>query len=281
MPVNDIINSLNIISENLFKSVEGQVYEVLDKIVLISPEILKQDPLKYIFFENKVNGIMIIANSLIIFHFVYYIFLQLLSMYNGFKTENVYLFTIKIICISLLVNNSYFICDQLLSLGSILSDTVTEFAKSIAKEDITFENLKEIILSIDKFMKSDLLSLDGLIKGIISFGSISILINFSIRYVTVIFLLIISPICLVCFSSNLTIGIAKTWLKMLITSILTQTIVKLIIFIPIVYKDTSDIMYKIILVGSIYTLYKINDFINQIFIKISNDDIKNNLFNGG
>ena len=205
MQVQDILNNLNIIAEKLFKSVENQVFKTLDEIVLVGPDILKQEPLKNIFFENKLNGLVVIANSLILLFFIYYVLSNLLSMYNGNKVQNMYSFIIRIIFVAILVNSSYYICEQILNIFELFTNSIDQFAKSISGKVVNFENLKEIIVSINDFMNSDLLSLDGIIKGIISFGAVSVLINFSIRYVTIIFLIIISPFALVSIASELSI----------------------------------------------------------------------------
>ncbi len=278
MNINDIINSLNLISEKLFKSVEGEVYTTLDKIVNISPKILKSEPLNNIFFENKINGIILIANSLIMFYITYYIFTQLISLYNGNAAENIYIFIIKLVLISIIVNNSYFICELMLNITDELTNTIEIYGRDISNQDITFRNLKEKILSIKDFMKNDLLSLDGIIKGVISFGAITILINFSIRYVTAIFLIIIFPLSLVTLISNITSGIFKSYFKLFTVTLLTQIIVKLVILIPLMYKDIDSIMYKIILVGSIYIIYKINTFVKELFVKITEEGKYTNIF---
>ncbi len=278
MQIDDILNTLNTVSEKLFKSVEGEVYKTLDDIVMIGKDILEKEPLKNIFFENKVNGIIIIANSLLLFYFIYYIFNILLSLYNGNKVENVYTFVIKMLVVTIIVNNSYYIIEQFLNLIELLSLSINEYCKSLIGQEVSFSSLKEAILSIKDFMKNDFLSLDGLIKGVISFGSISILINFSIRYVTVIFLVIVSPIMLALCSSNLTKGMTLAWGKLLFTNLITQVIVKLVLVIPLVYKDVNSIMYKIILVGSIYILYKINSFVRDFTVQISTNYVSDNIF---
>jgi len=278
MNVNDIIGSLNLISEKLFKSVEGEVYTTLDKIVNISPDILKSDPLKNIIFENKVNGIIVIANSLMMLYITYYMFTQLMSLYNGNTTENIYTFVIKLIVVFILINNSYFICELILNITSEITNSIEIYGEDICGQDVTFSNLKEKILSIKDFMKNDLLSLDGLIKGVISFGAITILINFSIRYVTMIFLLIIFPISLTTLTSSITSGIFKSYFKLFIITLLTQIIVKLVILIPLMYKDVDSIMYKIVLVGTIYIIYKINTFVKDLFVKITEESKYGNIF---
>lgn len=273
----NILSNLNTISEKLFKSVEGEVYDVLDKIVVIGPNILKDDPLKKIFFENKANGIIIIANTLILFYIIYYLFTQIVSLYNGNKVENVYYFILKVIIVGIIVNSSYFLCEQILNLFDGLSDAINIFTKDILGKEATFSNLKESILSIKDFMKSDILSLDGIIKGVVSFGVLGILISFSIRYVTIIFLIIISPIAFVTLCSNFTSGIFKNWLKTFFTLFSVQIITKLIIIIPLAYKDKNNIIFKIILVGSIYILYRITNFTKDFLVKISGDNQVNNV----
>lgn len=278
MQINDILNSLNIISEKLFKSVEGQVYIVLDKIVNIKPDILNEEPLKSIFLEGKLNGVIVVANSFILFYITYYVFTQLMSMYNGKKAENAYLFVMKIIVVFVLVNNSYFICSMFLEVLDAFNNAILQLGESVAKQAVSFERLKESILSIDDFMKNDLLSLNGLIKGVISFGIITILINFSIRYVTIIFLIIISPFAIMSISGAISLGFFKTWLRMFITNMSIQIVVNLLLIIPLVYKETGDLMYKIILVGTIYLMYKITEFTRELFVKISEDRDHKNLF---
>jgi len=271
MNVENVLDNVNLISEKLFKSVEEEVFKVLDDLVVIGPKILENEPLKNICYSDKINGIIVIANALILFYFVYFAFNQIINLYNGKSVENVYKFIIKIILIGIVVNFSYYICEEILNFFKLLSDCVDLFCKELKDTKICFVSLKEVIINIEDFLNNDLLSLNGLIKGMVSFGSVSILINFSIRYVTVVFLIIISPFAFISLSSGITSGIFKSWGKLLIVNLLVQIIVKFIMIIPIVYKDTSTIMYKIILVGSIYLIYKINTFTKEIFIKITGD----------
>lgn len=271
MQAQDIINNFTVILEKLFKSVENQVFEVLDEIILIGPDILKSEPLKYIFFENKVNGLIIIANSFLLFFFIYYVLSNLISMYNGKNIPNMYSFIIRILLVAILVNCSYFICNQILEIFELFSESVEMFTKEICKQEINFVNLKEAIISLEDFMQSDVLSLDGIMKGVLSFGALSILIQFSIRYVTIIFLLMISPFAFVSLMSDLTQEFFKTWMKLFVTNLLVQVVVKLLILIPLLYKHTNHTMYKIILVGSIYLIYKTNQFVKELFAKFSSD----------
>lgn len=279
MDTQNLINSLNTVSEKLFKSIEGEVFTQIDNIVNITPKLFTEEPLKNIFSQDKVNALIVIANSLILFYVIHFIISKIISVYNGNKSDSIYFFIIKLIVVGALINSSYFICEEIINLNSLLTNCIDSFMEDITGKVVNFENLKENVLKIEDLLNSDMLSLDGIIKGVISFGSISILINFAIRYVTIIFLVIISPFAFTTLSSDLTIGIFKTWIKTLIVTLMTQVIVKFVILIPMLYKDINSMMYKVILVGSIYIIYKINNFTKEIFVKITSDIPKMNIFN--
>ena len=276
MNVTDIIKNLNAVFEKIFKSIEGEIYTVLDGIVDINVDILQKEPINKIISSS---GFIIIANSIIFFLIIYYTFTVIISMYNGNKAESIYHIIFKLLLITLLVNSSYYLIEQILNLNQALTEATEKLCQGLAQKEITFENLKESILNIKDFMKSDFLSLDGVIKGVLSFGTVTILINFCLRYVTIIFLIIISPIALCLLFSNLTKNVFYTWVKMLVTSLLLQVIIKIILVVPLMYKDVNSIMYKIILVGTIYIIYKLNNFTKEIFSKFSKDEVNKNIFN--
>ena len=82
---------------------------------------------------------------------------------------------ISLYLIGILVNNSHFICEIILKIFNSLSYGVDIFCKEFVKKDLNFTTLKENIYNIKGIEKSDFLSVLGLIKGMISFGSISML----------------------------------------------------------------------------------------------------------
>ena len=267
----DILNNLNLVSEKLFKSIEGQAYKILDDIVYIDDKILKKEPLDLFLNNDKIQVFNTLARSLIMIYIIYYIVTQLISIYNGESVENVYIFIIKLLITSLLVNNSYFICETLLNIFGLVTNCMNQILESMIGIKPSFENLKETILSIDEFMKSDLLSVDGIIKSAVSFSMISVLINFSVRYVKIIFLIIISPFSFCMLASDLTNEIFNSWVKQFIINMSSQVFVKLIISIPLMYKSKDTLMFKIVLIGTIYIIYRLNDLSTLLMqnIKIS------------
>lgn len=262
----NVLENINIVTEKLCKSVEEQVYPLLDKVLTIDSKILEQEPIRKI-LTNSSNAMVIIANSFIILFTIYYIYEQLVSLYNGNNTDNIFLFIIKMVVVMIIVNHSYYICERILEVFSAFSETFDSLALNALGKEASFENLKKAIVSLKGSLKSDYLSLDGIITGIISFGSVNVLINLSIRYVTVILLILISPIALVCMASKLTEEFSKTWIKMLITNLLLQVMIKLVILIPVSISDIDNYVYKVIMIGTIYILYKINSFEKELMSK--------------
>lgn len=272
MDTNSILGNINIIADKMLKSVETQVYPLLDQILDIKSDILNMEPISKIFNSSGANGIVIIANSFIIFFTIYYIYEQVIGLYNGSKVDNIFLFIIKMVVIIILVNNSYYICSQILDLFTTFSETFDIFIDNVIGKKANFDTLKSVIISTKSSFDNDFLSMEGIISGIISFGSVSILINLSIRYITIIFLVIISPIAIVCMSSRLTKEFSKTWIKLLITNLFLQIIIKLIILIPSSFENTGEYIHKVLLVGCVYLLYRVNVFSKELMGKfVSNN----------
>ena len=270
----NILNSINIIAEKIFKSVEGEVFQKLDKLLIIDSKILKEEPLKTLFTNAQSEGLIVLGTSFIIFFFIYYVLVRMLSMYNGEENENVFKYILKVIICTICSVSSVYICEQILDISGMLTNVISSIGKSLTGEDICFTNLREIVVNLDSFMGNEALSIDGIIKGIISFGATSILIAFSIRYVTVIFLILVSPLAIMFIASPITSGIFKSWMKMFITNLLLQNIVIIILMIPLSLKETNDNMFKIVLVGSIYLLYKINNFTKDFLGNVTEQVIK-------
>ena len=74
-----IIDTINTIFENLFSSIDNNLYSVLDDITFISSDILHDKNFENIFGTNTTNGILLIANSLLLAYILYYAIKYLLS----------------------------------------------------------------------------------------------------------------------------------------------------------------------------------------------------------
>ena len=274
----NILNSINILLEKIYTSIEGKVYVLLDKLVDISPEILKEEPLKYLFKNSEKEGIIFISTSLVLFYVIQYMFSKLISMYNGRSPENIFKFIIKIIICITLASSTGYICEMVLEINNVFTELIASVGETITGNTISFTNFKEVIVDLEKYMGEDCISLDGLIKGFISFGSATLMINYAVRYVTIIFLIIVMPLCIMFSVSSYTRGIFNSWLRLFVVNLSMQWIVKLILIIPISVKDINNDLFKIIIVGTIYILYKINMFVKEFLGNIYDNG---NLINKG
>ena len=260
----NIINNLNVLLEKFFGTVESEVFEVLDKLYKITPKLLEEEPLKKILAKDTEGNIILILISLITLFIIFYLITYIFSLYSGNKQENIFKFVFKVSIFLILSSSSVYIIETILDLNNMLTNIILNIGEDITKKEISFESLKECITNIEKSMSSDAISIDGVIKGVISIGASSILITLAIRYVTIIVLIILSPVAIMLAANDNTYCLFLAWLKSFLISILTQNIIAVILIIPLSFKNTDGIMYKIVLVGSMYLLYKINNFVREI-----------------
>lgn len=92
-----IINTINTIFENLFASIDNNLYSLLDEITFINSDIIKDQTFEKIFGTSTSNGILIIANSLLLGFIIYYSIRYLMSNLTFNKVENPFSFIIKLI----------------------------------------------------------------------------------------------------------------------------------------------------------------------------------------
>ena len=74
-----IIDTINTIFENLFSSIDNNLYSVLDDITFISSDILNDKNFENIFGTQSSNGILLIASSILLAFILYYAIKYLLS----------------------------------------------------------------------------------------------------------------------------------------------------------------------------------------------------------
>lgn len=274
MEVTNIINAINVIAEKIFKSIEGEVFKGLDDLLVINQEILDKEPLKTLFVKSDGEGLIVLTMSFVIFFLVYYLAYRMLAMYNGENVDNIFKYMLRIIICVICSVSSIFILEQIFNINGLLTEVITSIGGDLTGEKICFESLRELVLNLDEYMSKEALSIDGIIKGVISFGATTILITFAIRYVTIIFLSIVSPIAIMFAASSSTYGIFKSWVKMLLGNLFMQNIVVIILMIPLAVRDLDSDLFKIILVGSIYLLYRINNFSKEFLGSISEQIVR-------
>ena len=235
-----IINTINKLFNNIFSSINNSMFSKLDEFAFIDIKILNNRYIKSFIGDFSGGGkIIYLTDALLIAIALYFIIKYFFSVFSGVQTERPFQFIFKLFIFALIINFSYTICYCI----------------------INFTNL---ISSSDNF---DLFSFDGMIKSLASIGLLSLLLNYSVRYVLIMFFIVSSPLAFLSLINYSTNWIFKAWFKSLFSLLIIQVFLPLI-FIVIFSIDMNN---KILFIGSIYAMTKINDYVRELFGGISSD----------
>lgn len=276
-----IIDTINTILGNLFSSIDNNLYSVLDEITFINSNILNDKNFENIFGTSTSNGILLIANSLLLGIILYFGIKYLISHITFSQIEHPYSFIIKLIICAIFMNCSYFVMTFFLDFISDISLSIRGLGESLFNKNICFS---ELILTINNNISVnsssiDIFSLDGLIKSIISFSLLNLIFSYSFRYVLIKVFVLISPFAILSNSLNATSWFFKSWIKNLFSLLFIQIIVSIILLILFSMDfSSSNLMSKFIYIGGLYTLIKANSFVKDLIGGISTT-ISQNIYN--
>lgn len=280
-----IIDTINNLLNSLFSSIDNSIYETLDKITFINTNILENSIFSKIFGNNSNNGILLIANSLLIAVCLYYCFKLIYSHFTGISIENPYQFIFKLLIFGIIINFSYFICKFIIYFNSLISDIIIEIGKSIFNTNISFsslvENLNKII-TINSF-SINVFSFDGILRSIISFSFINLLFTYSLRYIMIKVTILLIPFAFLSLINNSSSWFFKSWLKVFLSLLFIQPFISIILLIIFSMDfSSSDIFSKILCIGSLYALIKANSYVQHFIGGISTEITQNfKLMKGG
>ena len=99
-----IIQTINSIFQTLFSSIDNSVYSILDNLTFINSSILNDSLFENLFGTNSSNGILLIANSLLIGFSIYYAIRLLYSYYMNLQVERPYQFIFKLLIFGIIMN---------------------------------------------------------------------------------------------------------------------------------------------------------------------------------
>ncbi|MBQ3407813.1 MAG: hypothetical protein IJH12_01235 [Clostridia bacterium] len=275
-----ITKTINTLFQNLFSSIDNNIYAILDDITFINKDILQDNFTQKIIGNNPHSGLLLIANSLIIGFSIYYAIRYLFSEYSNSQVERPYQFIFKLIIISIFINSSYFICEKVIEINFYISGSIRWVGEHFSGENISFEQLIKKINNIF-FINSTLnvFSFDGMIKSFTSIGLLNLLFSYSLRYIMIKVFILISPIMIITLLNSTTSWIFKSWMKSVFSLLFVQSLISIILII-IFSTDflENNIFSKLIYIGSIYALIKANTYTAHIFGGIVTD-INSNLVN--
>ena len=274
-----IINTINSLFENLFSSIDNNLYTILDDITFINSDILNDKLFKNIFGTSSQNGILLITNSLIIGIVLYYISRLFYSHFLSIEIEKPTQFIFKLLFFGIIINCSFFICEQFITINSYLSSSIREIGESLFNVNISFSQLiknlnSTINISSSKF---NVFSLDGIIKSFLSVELLNLIFTYSLRYILVKVFILITPFAILSLINKSTSWFFKTWFRSIFSLLIIQSFVSLILLITFSIDSTNaSILNKLLYIGSLYSITKANFYIKELIGGISTN-ISSNL----
>ncbi|CDC30803.1 unknown [Clostridium sp. CAG:508] len=272
-----IIETINSIFETLFSSIDTTIYSVLDELTFIDKNILNNSIFQKIFGSTGNNGLLVIANSLLVGFSLYYAIRLIYSYYMNLQIERPYQFIFKLLIFGIVMNCSYFICNQFIQINSFISDAIRTVGSNIFGHDISFSELinKLNYLSI-KENEFNIFSFDGLIKSFISISLFNLIFSYSLRYIMVKVFILITPFAILSLINESTSWFFKTWLRTVLSLLFQQSLVAIILLIIFSFNFSSNnIISQLMCIGGIYALARANSYIRSLIGGISTD-VSNN-----
>ena len=167
-------------------------------------------------------------------------------------------------------NNIYSILDKL----TFISGSIKEIGKNIFHTDICFNNL---ILNLNSIISIEqdsfnIFSVDGILKGFISFGLFNLVFSYSLRYIMIKVFILISPFAFLTLTNYSTTWFFKSWLRNFIGLLLLQSLIAFILLIVFsIDYNSTDLFSKFLYIGGIYALTRANTYIRELIGGISTD----------
>lgn len=261
-----IIGTINTIFSNIFSSVDNNLYTVLDDITFINTDILETRYFKEIIGTATTNGILIIANALVIGFLLYYCIRLVLSNLTIVQEQRPAPFVLKLILIVICMNSSYFICEKIIYLNSNISLAIRSIGEDIFNTDICFANLVNKLNSIIYIEENsmNIFTIDGLLKSAISISFLNLAFSYAIRYIMTKIFILLSPFAILTLSLQQTSYIFKSWFKCFLSLLLVQILVSLILLLIFSIEfNSNDLFSKLLICGAVFALIKSNTYVRE------------------
>lgn len=269
-----IISAINSIFQTIFSSIDNNLYSILDDITFINTDILNSSYFQNIFGTSTANGILLIANSLILGFLLYYCVKLLLSNLLITQAERPTSFIFKLVVFGICMNSSIFICQQFIFFSSCISSSIQELGKNIFGTSISFSNLVTKLNSIIEIEENSftIFSIDGLLKSVISISFLNLTFSYALRYIMLKVFILISPFAFLSLVTTSTSSFFKAWIKCFLALLFVQIFVSVILLIIFsIDFSVNNIFSKFLICGSIFALLKANSFVKEFMGGINTD----------
>lgn len=269
-----IINAINTIFQTIFSSIDNSLYSILDTVSFIDTDILESPYFQSIFGTSSSNGILLIANSLILGFLLYYCAKLLLSHFLITQAERPTSFIFKLLIFGICMNSSIFISEQIIFFTSCISSSIQELGQSIFGTTLSFTNLVDKLNNIIRIEENSftIFSIDGFLKSVISISFLNLTFSYALRYIMVKVFILLSPFAFLSLVTNSTSGFFKAWIKCFLSLLFVQILIAVVLLITFsIDFSSNNILSKFLICGTIFALLKANSFVKEFMGGISTD----------
>lgn len=267
-----IANTINELIQNLFSSIDNNIYSYIDEIIFLTPSSISNNNFEDLFTTSS-KSILVIANALILAYLLYYCVKLFLSYYSGTQVERPYQFIFKLILCAIIMNSSYFICEQLINITDLITQALQEIGSNFTSKTISFKTLVTELNSVISISGTslDIFSLTGIIKSFCSIGLISLMFSYAIRLIMVKVFIILAPFAILSCSINSFSWFFRSWFRSFFSLLFMQFFITIILIVTLYLDFSSNLISKFLYVGSIYALTKSNTYIRSLIGGISTE----------
>jgi hypothetical protein len=267
-----IANTINELIQNLFSSIDNNIYSYIDEIIFLTPSSISNNNFEDLFTTSS-NSILVIANALILAYLLYYCVKLFLSYYSGTQVQRPYQFIFKLILCAIIMNSSYFICEQLINITDLITQALQEIGSNFTSKTISFKTLVTELNSVISISGTslDIFSLTGIIKSFCSIGLISLMFSYAIRLIMVKVFIILAPFAILSCSINSFSWFFRSWFRSFFSLLFMQFFITIILIVTLSLDFSSNLISKFLYVGSIYALTKSNTYIRNLIGGISTE----------
>lgn len=268
-----LCHTFNTIFSNIFSSIDTTINHILDNLLFIHSDITDTFKFQQLFGTDSTNGLLLIANSLLLGIILFYIFHFALSHLIYLKIDSPYQFIFKCIIFIACTNSSLWLCEKLIYFISLVSDSICEVGSLIHGCEISFSHLTDTINSslyvgTETF---ELFSFDGILKLISTLGTLYILFLYSIRYVLCKIFILLAPFAFISLVNNRSDGFFKGWLKYFLILLFMQVFVAIVLIVGFSFEYyAGDTLSKLMYCAIILIIAKSHVHVKEIFSFIGN-----------
>ena len=261
-----IIDTINSLCQNLFSSINKDIFPLLDKVVFINKDITTKH-LERILGTDPKTGLLVLANALLTAFVLYYVIRMMISSYSGEGIETPHRFLLRLFLVAIFMNFSLDICTYVIEATSDITTFICSLGKNIFGNniEISFSSLVEMFSSYSSG-NINVFSLDGILAGMLSISSFTLIMSFALRYIIIKVLILLCPFAVLCLINPSTSGLFKSWYKCFLSLLLLQIFVSLVLLLSYaIIKETSVGAFKgLLLVGTIMALLKSNEYVKEL-----------------